>query len=104
MPSRLPAGGKGGEGFGIAFLEASAHGLPVVAGNVGGALDAVRDGVTGVLVDPTDAAAVAGAVVDLLEDPDRAQALGAAGAQWARDFAWDRVTAQVEDVVLEVRG
>ena len=102
MPSRLPPGGKGGEGFGIAFLEASAHGLPVVAGNVGGALDAVRDGVTGVLVDPTDPAAVAGAVADLLEDPQRAQALGAAGAEWARDFAWDRVAAQVEDVVLEV--
>ena len=37
MPSRLRAGGGGGEGFGIVYLEAGAHGLPVVAGNVGGA-------------------------------------------------------------------
>ncbi|MGD0455988.1 MAG: glycosyltransferase family 4 protein, partial [Solirubrobacteraceae bacterium] len=59
MPSRLPGGGLAGDGFGIVFLEASAHGKPVVAGNVGGALDAVIDGETGLLVDPTDPVAVA---------------------------------------------
>ncbi len=54
MPSRLPAGGFAGEGFGIAYLEAGAYGKPVVAGNVGGALDSVSDGESGLLVDPTD--------------------------------------------------
>ena len=85
-PAACPPAGQGGEGFGIAFLEASAHGLPVVAGNVGGALDAVRDGETGLLVDPTDPAAVADALADLLGDPERAQALGPAGAERARGF------------------
>ena len=55
MPSRLPADGRGGEGFGIVYLEAAARGVPVVAGAVGGALDAVADGATGLLVDPEDA-------------------------------------------------
>jgi phosphatidylinositol alpha-1,6-mannosyltransferase len=104
MPSRLPPGGVGGEGFGIAFLEASAHGLPVVAGNVGGALDAVEDGKTGVLVDPEDPAAVAGALAGLLEDPERAQRLGAAGAERAAGFSWDEIARRVEDVLIQVAG
>src|SRR5262249_46456373 len=79
MPSRLGPGGAGGEGFGIVYLEANAHGLPVVAGNVAGALDAVVDGVTGLLVDPTDHVAVAEAVTSLLLDRERAEALGRAG-------------------------
>src|SRR5207244_8070422 len=52
MPSRVPAGGYAGEGFGISLLEAGAYGKPVLAGNVGGALDSVLDGGTGLLVDP----------------------------------------------------
>lgn len=102
MPSRLPPG-EGGEGFGIVYLEASAHGVPVVAGNVAGALDAVVDGATGLLVDPSDPVAVAGALADLLTDPVRAEAMGRAGAARARDFAWPRIAAQVEDVVRQVR-
>jgi len=102
MPSRLPTGGIGGEGFGIVYLEAAAHGLPVVAGNVGGALDAVVDGETGLLVDPEDPAAVAQAISGLLRDPERAAALGAAGARRARQFAWPIVTARIEDLILDV--
>ena len=90
MPSRLPPEGIGGEGFGIVYLEAGAHGLPVVAGNVGGAVDAVADGETGVLVDPSDSSAVAGAIAALLTDRDRARRLGAAGAKRARGFTWRR--------------
>src|SRR5438477_4417765 len=77
MPSRMPARRVGGEGFGIAFLEAGAHGLPVVAGGVGGAVDAVRDGETGLLVDPADHLAVADALVELLSDEKRARKMGA---------------------------
>jgi phosphatidylinositol alpha-1,6-mannosyltransferase len=102
MPSRLPAGVFAGEGFGIVYLEAAAHEVPVVAGNVGGALDAVVHDQTGVLVDPVDHVALADAIADLLLDPSRAQALGAAGARRARELAWPAVARRVEDLVLSL--
>src|SRR3954451_7238555 len=101
MPSRLPSQG-GGEGFGIVYLEAGAHGLPVVAGNVGGALDAVVEDETGVLVDPTAPAAVAEAAVELLRSPERAASMGRNGAARAERFAWPAVGRQIEDVLLAV--
>jgi phosphatidylinositol alpha-1,6-mannosyltransferase len=101
MPSRLPGAGQAGEGFGIAYLEASAHGKPVVAGNVGGAVDAVADGESGLLVDPTDAGAVADAITLLLRDSALARRLGAAGAERARSFAWPLIAARVEALVME---
>jgi phosphatidyl-myo-inositol dimannoside synthase len=101
MPSRLSPNG-GGEGFGIVYLEAGAHRLPVIAGNVGGALDAVVDGVTGLLVDPTDHVAVAGALIELLLDRSRAAALGDAGATRAHEFAWESVAKRVQCVLREV--
>jgi phosphatidylinositol alpha-1,6-mannosyltransferase len=101
MPSRLSANG-GGEGFGIVYLEAGAHGLPVVAGNVAGARDAVLDGETGVLVDPTDHLAVAEALTGLLLDRRRAQSLGTAGQARARSYAWPRVAQRVEDLLHRV--
>jgi phosphatidylinositol alpha-1,6-mannosyltransferase len=76
------------EGFGITYLEASAAGLPVVAGNTAGALDAVADGVSGLLVDPTSVAAVGDAIRSLFKDRDRARALGQAGKdRVAREFS-----------------
>ena len=97
MPSRLP-----GEGFGIVYLEANAYGKPVVAGNVAGPLDAVADGVSGMLVDPTDPAAVGEAVTRLLLDRDLAQRLGRGGAARARDFAWPVIAGKVEAALLEL--
>jgi phosphatidyl-myo-inositol dimannoside synthase len=102
MPSRLPADGGAGEGFGIAFMEAAAHGRPVVAGNVGGALDSVVDGVSGMLVDPRDPQALAAALSELLLDRDLAARLGNAGAVRARDFAWPLIAARLEGVLLEL--
>jgi phosphatidylinositol alpha-1,6-mannosyltransferase len=99
MPSRLRPDG-GGEGFGIVYLEAGAHRLPVVAGNVAGALDSVVDGETGLLVDPTDHAAVAYAVSELLLNPARAEALGRGGAERAAQFAWPAISRRVEELVL----
>jgi phosphatidyl-myo-inositol dimannoside synthase len=101
MPSRLPAGGLAGEGFGIVYLEAGAYGKPVVAGNVGGALDAVRDGETGLLVDPTDPLLVAEAIARLLLDPELARRLGEAGRRHAQAHSWPRVIARVEALLLE---
>jgi phosphatidylinositol alpha-1,6-mannosyltransferase len=102
MPSRLPAGEAAGEGFGIVYLEAGLHGLPVVAGNVGGALDAVVHGMTGLLVDPTSPVALADAIADLLTDPERARRMGEAGDARAREHAWDRIAPQVERLLLDV--
>jgi phosphatidylinositol alpha-1,6-mannosyltransferase len=101
MPSRLPGGDLAGEGFGIVYLEAGAYGKPVLAGNVAGALDAVADGESGLLVDPTDPRGVAEAIVRLLRDRDLARRLGRAGAERARRFAWPVIAARVEAVLLE---
>jgi phosphatidylinositol alpha-1,6-mannosyltransferase len=101
MPSRLPDGDFAGEGFGIVYLEAGAYGKPVLAGNVAGALDAVVDGETGLLVDPTDHLALASAATRLLLDRDLARRLGRAGAERARSFAWPAICAQVEALLLE---
>jgi phosphatidyl-myo-inositol dimannoside synthase len=101
MPSRLSATG-GGEGFGIVYLEAGAHRLPVVAGNVAGARDAVLNGVTGLLVDPTDHLAVANALTNLLLDHERAESLGRAGELRAQALAWPKVAQRVEGLLHQV--
>jgi len=100
MPSRLPGDGLAGEGFGIVFLEAAARGLPVVAGAVGGALDAVRDGETGRLVDPSDPHAVAHALIEILRDRRRAGEMGGAAVLWAQRFAWPLIAARWQELVL----
>ena len=87
MPCRSRMRGLEVEGLGIVFLEASATGLPVVAGRSGGSPDAVVDGETGVLVDGTSLDEVVTAVGDLLSDPDRAAAMGRAGRAWV-EHAW----------------
>lgn len=69
------------EGLPTTILEAMASGLPVVATDVGGAIEAVRDGREGLIVPPRDAAAIAEAMAALLEDPKRARAMGAAGRE-----------------------
>ena len=82
------------EPFGIVPLEAMACGVPVVASAVGGLIDTVVDGVTGVHVPPRDPARLAGALRGLLDDPARRRALGRAGAARARArYSWDRVAA-----------
>ena len=90
MPCRSRFGGLEVEGLGIVFLEASATGLPVVAGRSGGSPDTVRHGETGYLVDGTSVTEVAQRLVELLTDPARARAMGAAGRAWVeRDWQWD---------------
>jgi len=101
MPSRLPDGDFAGEGFGIVYLEAGAYGKPVLAGNVAGALDAVADGESGLLVDPGDHLAVAAGATKLLRDRELAERLGAAGAERAREFAWPRICERVQALLLE---
>lgn len=80
MPNReLPDGDT--EGFGTVFLEASAHGKPVVGGQAGGVSDAILDGQTGILVDGGKTDEVAAAILKLLGDPALARRLGESGRQ-----------------------
>ena len=79
------------EGFSNAILEAMAASLPVVATDVGGNSEAVKDGVSGFLVPPDDPAALAAAIARLLSDPSTATAMGAAG----RAFAAENFTTEI---------
>jgi phosphatidylinositol alpha-1,6-mannosyltransferase len=91
MPCRSRLGGVDVEGLGIVFLEAAACGLPVIAGDSGGAADAVRDGDTGFVVDPGAVEGLAERLVALLRDPAAARAMGERGRAWVeRDWAWER--------------
>jgi phosphatidylinositol alpha-1,6-mannosyltransferase len=89
MPCRTRGGGLDVEGLGIVYLEASATGLPVVAGDSGGAPDAVRDGETGYVVSGRDLDQIADRVATLLADPDLARRLGTAGRAWVEaEWGW----------------
>jgi phosphatidylinositol alpha-1,6-mannosyltransferase len=70
------------EGLGIVYLEASACGLPVIAGRSGGAPDAVLEGVTGITVDGTKPTDIAAAVVSLFDNAERSREMGRAGRSW----------------------
>jgi phosphatidylinositol alpha-1,6-mannosyltransferase len=92
------------EGFGIACVEASASGLPVIASRSGGLPEAVREGETGLLVEPDDPAAVASAAIRLLGDRSLAARLGAAGrAAVEAYYNWDRVAADLIRIDHEFR-
>ncbi|GIH08818.1 GDP-mannose-dependent alpha-(1-6)-phosphatidylinositol monomannoside mannosyltransferase [Rhizocola hellebori] len=95
MPCRTRNRGLDVEGLGIVYLEASAIGLPVVAGDSGGAPDAVREGETGFVVGGRDLPALADRLVTLLRDPALARKMGAAGRDWIEsDWTWaQRATA-----------
>ena len=90
MPSRSRFFGLEVEGLGIVYLEASACGIPVVAGKSGGAPDAVLEGVTGLCVDGTDVNEITQAVVEICTDAKRASNMGAAGRNWIVDqWRWE---------------
>jgi glycosyltransferase involved in cell wall biosynthesis len=72
------------EGTPVALIEAGAAGRPVVATDVGGVAEVVRDGASGFVVRPGDAAALAARVGTLLDDPEAARAMGLAGREWVR--------------------
>ena len=82
MPCRTRGAGLDVEGLGIVYLEASASGVPVVAGRSGGAPEAVQEGRTGLVVDGGSTDQIADAVSRILEDPELAARMGAAGRQW----------------------
>jgi phosphatidylinositol alpha-1,6-mannosyltransferase len=105
MPCRTRWLGLDLEALGVVFLEAAAAGLAVVAGRSGGAPETVVEGVTGTVVDGRRTGPVAAAVADLLADPARARALGAAGRRRVEEeFAWPAVVAHLERLLATAAG
>jgi len=93
MPCRTRRRGLDVEGLGIVYLEAAATGLPVIAGDSGGAPDAVLDGETGYVVPGRNVTQLAYRLVELLSDPAGAAAMGEKGRAWIdREWTWDLVT------------
>lgn len=92
MPNRAvrgaPRSSLSVEGFGMVFVDAAACGKPVIAGRSGGAVDAVADGVNGILVKPGDVDDLVGALLRLA-DPAERERLGRAGLAFAARFSWD---------------
>jgi glycosyltransferase involved in cell wall biosynthesis len=92
LPSRV-------EGFGYVLVEAMAAGIPCIASNASSIPEIVEDGVTGILHAVGDSGAISEAIVDLLSNPERARAMGEAGARVAREkFTISRMLDQVEEV------
>ena len=106
LPVRTTVGSEaGGEGFGLVYLEAAAAGLPVVAGNGGAIPEVVRDGETGLLVDPRAPDEVARAIVRLLRDPELARRMGEAAQRRAlEEFSFERFRRRLGELVAQVRG
>jgi phosphatidyl-myo-inositol dimannoside synthase len=101
--SRASAAAAQFEGFGIALVEAALAGRPSIAGNSGGIPDAVVDGETGLLVDPSDPADFTRAARALLEDTALATRLGEAARRRAeQEFTWPRAMERMVSVVGEL--
>jgi len=100
MPSRSRLMGLEVEGLGIVYLEASACGLPVLAGNSGGAPDAVVQNETGLVVDGTNNKEIADAAIELLTKVDLSTKMGAAGRQWiVENWRWEIWSRSFEDLL-----
>ena len=100
MPSRSRLMGLEVEGLGIVYLEASACGLPVLAGNSGGAPDAVVQNETGLVVDGTNNKEIADAAIELLTKVDLSKKMGAAGRQWiVENWRWQIWSRSFEDLL-----
>jgi phosphatidylinositol alpha-1,6-mannosyltransferase len=98
MPAQAGSSEADVEGFGIVYLEASASGLPVVAGRTGGTAEAVRDGETGFLIPPGDLDALVWRLRMLLRDPGLRRRLGEAGRRWVeQEMNWDRASEKIRE-------
>jgi phosphatidylinositol alpha-1,6-mannosyltransferase len=100
MPCRTRRGGLDVEGLGIVYLEASATGLPVVAGDSGGAPDAVLDGETGWVVRGGSPAESAERIVTLLKDPELRERMGTRGREWVEEkWRWDLLAEKLKELL-----
>ncbi|EFG65382.1 LOW QUALITY PROTEIN: glycosyl transferase, partial [Streptomyces sp. SPB074] len=100
MPCRTRRGGLDVEGLGIVYLEASATGLPVVAGDSGGAPDAVKEGETGFVVRGESVPQTAERIVTLLGDAGLRARMGAAGRAWVEEkWRWDLLAQRLRELL-----
>jgi len=94
----------GHESFGVILVEAMAAGLPVVASDIAGYREVIREDVDGLLVPPGDPDALAAALRQVLAQPELARRLAAAGPERARAFSWDVVVPRIEAIYERVSG
>ncbi|NDK28656.1 glycosyltransferase family 4 protein [Streptomyces sp. TR1341] len=100
MPCRTRRGGLDVEGLGIVYLEASATGLPVIAGDSGGAPDAVLDGETGWVVRGGEPGEAADRIVTLLGDPELRRRMGERGRRWVEEkWRWDLLAERLKELL-----
>ncbi|WP_445400437.1 glycosyltransferase family 4 protein [Streptomyces sp. LE64] len=100
MPCRTRRGGLDVEGLGIVYLEASATGLPVIAGDSGGAPDAVLDGETGWVVPGGRPEETADRIVALLDDPELRRRMGERGRAWVEErWRWDLLAERLRELL-----
>ena len=100
MPCRTRRGGLDVEGLGIVYLEASATGLPVVAGDSGGAPDAVLEGETGYVVPGGSPELAAERVLALLRNPESRRRMGERGRAWVeQSWRWDLLASRLRDLL-----
>ncbi|MGP3988539.1 glycosyltransferase family 4 protein [Streptomyces sp. 3N207] len=100
MPCRTRRGGLDVEGLGIVYLEASATGLPVVAGDSGGAPDAVLNGETGWVVPGGNPAETADRLTELLRDPELRTRMGTRGREWVEErWRWDLLAERLRELL-----
>lgn len=98
MPSRA-------EGFGLVYLEAMSHRLPVLASTADAATEIVVDGETGFLIDPNNRPALVDRLVRLLENASLRERLGNAGyARWQAQFSYNRFQTRLEEILRPLRG
>jgi glycosyltransferase involved in cell wall biosynthesis len=97
MPSRS-------EGWGLAALEAMAHGVPVIASRTGGLMEIIDDGENGCLVEPGDAGALAEAIAGAARDRKQLAEMGRQGRERARDFSLEETAARTDAFYLRLRG
>ena len=86
------------EGFGFVYLDASLHGLPILANRTGGVEDAVLENKTGILVDPGDTDSLTTQLMRLISDDNLCKLLGENGRKWARENSWDRVARELYEI------
>ena len=100
MPARTRGRGLDVEGLGIVYLEAQACGVPVIAGNSGGAPETVIDGETGIVVDGSSERSVATGLVEILDNPERAAAMGARGREHVvQSWTWEVMAARARRIL-----
>jgi phosphatidylinositol alpha-1,6-mannosyltransferase len=98
MPSRKTHSDV--EGFGMVYVEAHQYKKPVIAGNTGGAVEAVLDRKTGLIVDPEDIDAIAEGILELLDNPELAKQLGEAGKKrLSEGLSWDIQKKKLEEIL-----